>query len=188
MKKNYEDYGYKVKHGILAFQKGPLSQWWGGGREGQKHDFTYVSPFHEGTKITFSSCEQFMMFSKAMIFEDFATAHKIMEAISPKEQKALGRKVENFDGKAWDEKKFEIVKIGNILKFSQNPDLMDFLVGTDGLKLVEAAPWDKIWGCGTDLEDPRTYSENMWQGENLLGKALMEARQRIINVNNGEEV
>ena len=187
MKKNYEDYGYKVKHGILAFQKGPLSQWWGG-LEGQSSDFSYTSPYHEGTKITFNCCEQFMMFNKAMICGDSKSALAIMDEKSPKEQKALGRKVDNFNEEEWNKRKFDVVRIGNILKFSQSPELMSFLVGTDGLSLVEAAPWDKIWGCGTDLEDPRTYSENMWQGENLLGKALVEARERIISVNNGEKV
>lgn len=176
----YEDYGYKIKHGVLAFQKGPFSQWWGG-FEGQNGGFVYHSDKH-GSDMNFNCAEQFMMFSKAMLFEDINTASKIILTKNPREQKDLGRKVEGFDEKIWDKHKFEIVRIGNILKFSQDEELKEFLVSTDGLKIVEAAPWDKIWGCGTDMNDPRTYSENMWQGENLLGKALMEARQRIIEV------
>lgn len=43
-----------------------------------------------------------MMYRKALLFGDAEVAERIMLAITPKEHKALGRKVKNFDGTVWD--------------------------------------------------------------------------------------
>ena len=63
------------------------------------------------------------------------------------------------------------------MKFSQNEDLKKFLLATGDLILVEASPWDAIWGCGTGPDDDTTFDPKQWQGENLLGKALMKTRE-----------
>ena len=42
--------------------------------------------------------------------------------------------------------------------------------------IAEASPWDKIWGIGLAAEDPKSWDVTTWEGENLLGKALMKAR------------
>ena len=90
--------------------------------------------------------------------------------------KKLGRKVRNFEPEPWDSKKSEIVVEGNKAKFSQNPDLKEFLLSTGDAILVEASPYDKIWGIGLDRETAMKGSVEQWQGENLLGCALMEVR------------
>ncbi|MGA3513605.1 NADAR family protein, partial [Lactiplantibacillus plantarum] len=79
----------------------------------------------------------------------------------------------------WDEKKFTIVFHGNYLKFSQNTDLKEYLLSTSPLELVEASPYDKIWGIGLKADDPRARYKNTWQGENLLGQALVQVRTSI---------
>ena len=99
-----------------------------------------------------------------------------MAAEGPAKYKKLGRKVRNFDSKVWDEKKYDIVVEGNKAKFSQNPELMEFLLSTGDAILVEASPYDKIWGIGLDIETAKEGSVEDWKGENLLGCALMEAR------------
>ncbi|MDQ7757875.1 NADAR domain-containing protein [Xanthomonas sontii] len=45
--------------------------------------------------------------------------------------------------------------------------------------LVEASPVDRIWGIGLAADDPRAADPTTWQGENLLGFALMEVRRRL---------
>lgn len=56
----------------------------------------YLSEFMvEG--ITFSSMEQYMMYKKAMLFQDRETAGKILQTDDVAEIKALGRGVRNFD-------------------------------------------------------------------------------------------
>ena len=62
--------------------------------------------------------------------------------------KALGRKVRNFDPQVWDKLKYSIVLNGNYYKFTQNKEMMDFLLSTGDKILVEASPVDTIWGIG----------------------------------------
>ena len=42
---------------------------------------------------------------------------------------------------------------------------------------VQASPFDRIWGVGYDAANADANREN-W-GENLLGKALMNVRERL---------
>ena len=48
--------------------------------------------------------------------------------------------------------------------------------------MVEASPNDKIWGAGLAIGDARLNYPNYYPGQNLLGKALMEARTRLRNM------
>ncbi|SHF05931.1 conserved hypothetical protein, ribA/ribD-fused [Chryseobacterium takakiae] len=91
----------------------------------------------------------------------------------------MGRKVKKFDLDIWNEHKYEIVKKGNFLKFSQNEGFKEFLLSTDNKILVEASPYDTIWGIGMLETDPNTKNPVQWNGENLLGFALMEVRDEL---------
>ena len=126
--------------------------------------------------VQYHTTEQYMMSQKALLFGDQETCKKIMASDNPKDYKALGRLVQNFDGSVWDQHKFEIVLRGNLAKFGQNPELWAFLNGTGDSVLVEGSPYDGIWGVNLAIEDPRIQDPNAWQGENLLGFALMETR------------
>ena len=50
------------------------------------------------------------------LFNDEEMADRIMKSSSPREQKALGRQVRNFDVDIWKKKCREIVKRGNKAK------------------------------------------------------------------------
>lgn len=127
--------------------------------------------FIEGERV-FNCCEQYMMYKKALLFDDYETAERIMDVKTPKEQKILGRVVKNFDPKIWDSRKDEIVLMGNMYKFGQNKTYKDRLMSlfNDKFYFVEASPYDKIWGIGINVSDAQAGCE--WKGENLLGKAL----------------
>ena len=56
-----------------------------------------------------------------MLFKDKEIAKKILESQEPREQKALGRRVSNFDEEVWKQKCKEIVKRGNEAKVSLIP-------------------------------------------------------------------
>ena len=103
------DFGYIEKNGILAFQKGPLSQWYGAYKD-QSGGFTY-------DKIYYNCAEQWMMARKAYIFNDFDIMSDILKEKNPKNQKALGRKVVGYNQEVWDKSKKKVVFMGNILKF-----------------------------------------------------------------------
>lgn len=144
-----------------------LSQWW-------------PSPFeYSGQK--YPTAEHFMMAQKALLFNDQEIFQKILKAPSPKEVKTLGRSVKGFNETIWKENRYNIVLRGNLAKFAQNKHLEEFLLGTFGSILVEASPYDKVWGIGLTEEDPRAQNPKKWQGQNLLGFALMEARVWLLD-------
>jgi ribA/ribD-fused uncharacterized protein len=149
--------------------------------------FTDSSPFSQWYRcsfrvdgVTFNCAEQFMMYGKARLFEDAEAAAHILAADHPRDHKALGRKVKNFDAGAWNRAREKIVMDGNRAKFTQNPDLHEVLLATRGTTLVEASPYDKIWGIGLAATDPRAQDATQWKGQNLLGKILTALRDELI--------
>ncbi len=144
---------------------GCLSQWW-------EAAFTVEGQLYR-------SAEHFMMAEKARLFGDEATRAQILAAGDPAAAKALGRKVAGFDEARWVERRSEIVLQGSRAKFSQHPELLAFLHNTGDQVLVEASPTDRIWGIGLQQDDPRALDPRTWRGLNLLGFALMEARDSL---------
>lgn len=135
----------------------------------------YPSPFSI-QNITYKTCEHYMMAQKALLFDDLVAFEKIILADSPKEVKALGRTIQNFDESKWNENKFLIVTIGNIHKFNQNKKFKEFLLKSNDSIIVEASPVDAIWGNGMAEDHNDAKNPKAWRGENLLGFALMEVR------------
>ena len=125
---------------------------------------------------SFATAEHYMMYHKAKLFGDDAIAAKVLLAKTPGEAKKLGRLVEGFDNDVWEANRFEIVVKANELKFAQNPELKDFLLGTGKRVLVEASPVDKIWGIGLAADHEHCEQPKRWRGQNLLGYALMVVR------------
>ena len=132
--------------------------------------------YFEVDGIQYHTTEQYMMASKARLFGDDEVFYEIMETYHPHDYKKLGRKIRGYEQTLWDAKKYDIVVEGNKAKFSQNPDLREFLLSTGDAILVEASPYDKIWGIGLDKETALKGTIKQWQGENLLGCALMDVR------------
>jgi len=146
----------------------------------------YPSEFEYGG-IRFSSAEQFMMYEKAVLFKDHDAAKEILKTDHPQEQKAIGRKVKNFDQSIWQKKSVDIVDEANKAKFTQNPTLLDQLMKTTGKTLVEASPTDLIWGVGLTEDDERILNRKNWKGDNLLGIVLTELREELRKNSNGDE-
>lgn len=143
-----------------------LSQWW-------------PASFADEDGRTFASAEHYMMWRKAVLFDDAKTAEEILDAASPGAAKALGRKVAGFVDAVWLEHRWRIVVDGSTLKFGSGPVLRDYLLATRGRVLVEASPRDRIWGIGLSKSSEYAEVPPRWNGLNLLGFALMEARSRL---------
>jgi ribA/ribD-fused uncharacterized protein len=138
----------------------------------------YPSPFDvEGT--TYATAEHFMMAGKARLFGDEKAAERVLAARTPAEAKNLGRQVRGFDSAVWDAHRVAIVVAGNVAKFDADPALRDYLLGTGERVLVEASPLDRIWGIGLRGDDERARTPSTWRGLNLLGFALMTARDEL---------
>ena len=126
--------------------------------------------------IQYHTAEQYMMSQKALVFGDNEIYEKIMQSADPAVYKALGRKIKNFDENIWNTKKTDIVIKGNTAKFSQNQNLKEFLLSTNEKILVEASPYDRIWGIGMSANTENIQNPYIWKGKNLLGFCLMETR------------
>ena len=129
--------------------------------------------------VTYNCAEQYMMAMKAKTFNDDESFKKIMESTKPQTQKALGRKVTNFDPNIWSKVSKDFVYRANLVKFSKKP-LRDFILSTGDKEIVEASPTDVIWGIGIGMDDPRRFDKNQWRGENCLGDILMAVREYIV--------
>lgn len=137
----------------------------------------YMSKFRVDN-ITFSSMEQYMMYRKACLFGDSMIANEVLATNNVAEIKALGRKVSNYDDIVWSGMRQVIVYNGLLEKFRQNEDLKKMLLETGDSVLAECAVKDKIWGIGLSMTDEDRFHMSKWKGQNLLGFALMEVRNR----------
>ena len=154
-----------TRDGFVFFWKGWPSQW---------HPSSFTVD-----EVAYTCAEQFMMAEKARLFGDTATLARILATASPREQKALGRKVTPFDASRWDAACREVVYRGNVAKFTQNADLRDLLLATGDDTIVEASPLDRVWGIGLAEDDPRASDPSQWRGKNWLGEALMQVRATL---------
>jgi ribA/ribD-fused uncharacterized protein len=121
------------------------------------------------SKITFCgkeypSVEHFYQAVKATDEEDHDA---VMEAETPGKAKKIGRQIKMRDD--WEFIKLDVMCLALRMKFS-DPSLKQQLLFTGDAELEEGNTWgDKFWGI--DLVTG--------EGENMLGKALMELRKDL---------
>lgn len=158
MKHTYDKYTF--------FWDGPFSQW-------------SKSPFKiDG--LTFGCAEQYMMYKKAWSFGDLDIAQAVMDTESPREQKALGRKVKNFSIDIWAAIARDIVFRGSMAKYTQSVSHYNALMSTMGTLLVEASPYDKVWGIGLSAAVAASTPIDQWKGLNWLGQICTEVREALV--------
>ncbi len=149
--------------------------------------YSKSSPFsqHHPSKFVidgmiFNCAEQYMMYSKAVLFNDKKMKNKILSSSDPTEQKKFGRQVKNFDDTVWEAECENIVKRASTAKFQQNEDLKTELFKTFPKTLVEASPSDTIWGIGLGATNPKAQDKKTWRGLNRLGYILTEVRNQLM--------
>lgn len=142
-----------------------LSQWW-------------PSPFTVDG-VGYATAEHWMMAGKARLFQDPEALGRVLAAEHPAEAKKAGRLVRGFDDAVWERERFDIVVEGSVHKFTAHEELRAFLLGTGDRVLVEASPRDRVWGIGISASHQAASDPEHWRGLNLLGFALMEARERL---------
>lgn len=138
----------------------------------------FHSDFSVG-EIEFSSMEQYMMYKKVVCFSDKKIAEEILSINDVAEIKRLGRQISNYNDNIWNGKRQIIVYEGLLAKFSQNYSLKKVLKNTGDAMLAECAVRDKIWGIGLSMSDPKRLNIDEWRGQNLLGYALMQVREKL---------
>lgn len=144
---------------------GYLSNWYAS-------DFSYKD-------VKFSSMEQYMMYQKAICFDDKVIADQILLTADVTKIKELGRNVSNYNENYWNGIRQIVVYEGLVAKFSQNEELKNKLKATGNSILAECAVKDLIWGIGLSMKNPNRLDMGSWKGRNLLGYALMMVRERL---------
>lgn len=105
---------------------------------------------------------------QAMKFEGTEYEDKVREARSPKEAANLGRRRDFPLRKDWEAIKDDVMRRAVLRKFQTHDKLSELLRATGNEDIVENAPSDYYWGCGAD-----------GSGKNMLGKILMEVRDKL---------
>ena len=162
----------RITDNHVFFWGGPFSNWFP----------CRIKATIEGENFEFKNTEQYFMYMKATTFKDDECQRLILlKGTNPKEAKAIGRRVRNYDNKVWDEKRYAVMLEANRLKFSQNPELKEHILSDQfkGKHFCEGSPVDCIWGCGVHWEEA-SDDETTWKGQNLLGKCLDEVREELV--------
>ena len=138
---------------------------------------------------SYVTAEQYMMSEKALLFGDYKMYDAIMREPDPKKCKALGKNVFGFDQAVWDSSFREIIWHGNLGKLQSDIGIVDALLSTGDAVLVEASPFDDIYGAGLSKSQllnpdgslkvlPQNWhkADSTAQAQNHLGFVLMGLR------------
>lgn len=129
--------------------------------------------------VKYTSMEQYMMYKKALCFQDFSIAKEILVTQDVAQIKELGRLVSEYNDNIWSGMRQILVYEGLKAKFSQNKNLQKQLVETKDAILAECAVKDCVWGIGLSMHDPNRLNPEQWRGKNLLGYTLMMVRDGL---------
>ncbi len=105
---------------------------------------------------------------QAMKSFDISEQDAIMQAETPKDAANKGRDPNRNLRPDWDEVKNDVMRKAIFAKFSQHEYLKKLLLSTGDKIIIEHSKKDAYWGNGGD--------DN---GKNMLGKILMETRDRL---------
>ena len=131
--------------------------------------------------VHYTSSEQFIQHTKALLFNDYATAQKIINATNAMECKELSREILNFEKTTWEENAKSKCKPGIFQKFYQNSCLRDVLIHCTGDKQIIESAKDKFWGTGIPLQDDDCLNPRKWlsRGPGIMGEILTEIREEL---------
>ncbi len=139
------------------------------------HSNFYYCEFSESGK-DYTSVEQYLVHNNARASGDESLASRVMKVNDPAIIKSMGRDISNIE----DDTRMNNMKKGMLLKYGQNPNLLEKLRATEGTTLAEANPYDKFWGIGLRITDDKAFDgSNSWLGQNITGKLAMEVRSEL---------
>ena len=92
-----------------------------------------------------------------------------------RECKELGQEVKNCNTTQWNASAKDLCFPGLLAKFHQNKGLAAFLKNTGSKTLLECC-YDKVWGNGYPLSDPKCIDPDTYESQGILGEMLEEIR------------
>ena len=130
---------------------------------------------------SYVNMEQFIQAQKAVLFDDDTTHRKIMLTKSPYKAKRLGKKVRKFDDTKWKQNLKENTYTGLKAKFLQNGALVDLLLSTKNMQIVEAT-YDRYWGTGVPLKSHQVLDQQSWYNTGLMCELYQRLRAELSNL------
>lgn len=139
----------------------------------------------------FNSSEAVFMYQKAMLFGDGEIAIKIVETDNDASfetlfkrctaVKRLGRQVRGFIQETWDAECYGLMCKAIECKAEYDMEFRRLLLSPEyaGMTFVEATHRDKVWANGLGINQSLELGRAGWKGQNLLGKALTELRNKL---------
>ena len=122
--------------------------------------------------------EQYIVYEKAMLFNDLPTAAHVLSLHNPREMYNLGKRVNNFDPEVWRTKRDGIVRKCNEVKYKTHEQAKIELMDT-GDRTIGEATTDLHWGVGMTIMNADIMDVELWDGENSMGKILQDIRHDI---------
>jgi hypothetical protein len=136
----------------------------------------------EFNNTMYNSAQQAIVAELAKVFNDQEGLQKIMLADTPDE---INYKLDNVPGDAeineskWNDTTKQLIYDVNISKFNQYPELTARLLETKTALLGAYIPDDNLIGIGISIDNIQSKNPLNWTGQNLLGKALMDIREKL---------
>lgn len=136
--------------------------------------------------VQYRSCQQFYQALKCKHFGDVKAYTMIMKTFSPKTQAEIASTIEGFDPEVWEKKAEGVMERALRLKFSQNENLKNMLLGTGNANIIFATKYQTYWGSGLAINDDANGEPTCWVGNNKLGQLLMKIREEFKVVNHAQ--
>ena len=177
----------KVTSKFVLFWRDYLGNWTRSPKPIKYSDRNWKGPIPLGKNVflyldrEFPTSEHLFMYLKAVHFQDWETAEKIVNAATPKEAKDLGREVKNFSESEWEKVRESAMFTAIYHRSLADQPFRDRVLKPEWEKLefVEASPYDRIWGIGLGEEQYDADIKSRWPGLNLLGKCIGELRRYL---------
>ena len=130
-------------------------------------EFSNFSPygFFDDSGLYWPTSEHYFQAQK---FESKELSEKIRLLSNPMDAAIEGRNRMNPLKEDWEQIKQDVMFYAVEQKFNQNTVLKELLLSTDHLEIIEHTINDGYWGDGGD-----------GSGKNMLGKILMEVRDKL---------
>jgi ribA/ribD-fused uncharacterized protein len=162
------EYMYCIPDTQYIYKKGYLS-------------LKYCSYFRDEHGLIFNNVYQYIIYKKAIFFNNFSISTKILNVTVYNQLVKLNDCIEIYYPiliDKWNQIYLDVIYDGCYLNFSQNPYLKEYLLST-GDNILAYAINNTELGIGFKEEDAWKLEQSEWSGRNLLGKSLMNVREQL---------
>ena len=139
------------------------------------------------TADSYLCMEQYMMAGKAELFGDEEIRDQILEMQRPKSRsRPWAARCGALSRRYGTSSSTPLCCLATGTNSARTANCGSFSLSTGDSVLVEASPYDAIWGIRLAASFPEAQDPMKWRGQNLLGFALMEVRDELRRVTQNE--